>query len=317
MILIGILVLYMVDRALISNFDFLSPKEATFLLSAMGLSSVPTWLRAYGCLSNGEQYRANLAYLVGTAKENEIILIDEFTSVVNREVAKSMSYSLQKYVRKFNKRLIIASCHFDIFDWLMPDWICSPEKDGKLERRSLRQEKPKIELQVSRCDSKVWEIFKDHHYLTADVNKACKFYLFEWYNYPVAIVAIINRPHAVNPYAQAISRVVVLPDYQGLGIGSKIIEFISGIYKNNNQKMYIKTINPALGKYFEKSDNWRPSSSNGKVARTGGALNKKVISRPSYCYEYIGKKVSNLGYLIQDINSTKHQDAIEKNLFNF
>ena len=49
------------EKPLISNFDFLEPKEATFLLSAMGLASVPTWLRPFSTLSNGEQYRAELA----------------------------------------------------------------------------------------------------------------------------------------------------------------------------------------------------------------------------------------------------------------
>ena len=73
------------NKSLISNFDWLEPKEATFLLSSMGLSSVPTWLRPFHTLSNGEQYRASLAYMVGKAQENEIILIDEYTSVVDRD----------------------------------------------------------------------------------------------------------------------------------------------------------------------------------------------------------------------------------------
>ena len=71
------------EKPLISNFDWLEPQEATFLLSAMGLSSVPTWLRPFSLLSNGEQYRASLAYKVGKAKDNDVILIDEFTSVVD------------------------------------------------------------------------------------------------------------------------------------------------------------------------------------------------------------------------------------------
>ena len=62
------------QKSLISNFDWLDPKQATFLLSAMGLSSVPTWLRPFHTLSNGEQYRASLAYMVGKAKQNEVIL---------------------------------------------------------------------------------------------------------------------------------------------------------------------------------------------------------------------------------------------------
>lgn len=126
---------------LISNFDWLEPKEAALLLSAMGLASVPTWLRPYQLLSNGEQYRASLAYKVAKSTENDVILIDEFTSVVDRDVAKAMSNALQKYIRRNNKKIILASCHFDIMEWLLPDWTYSPIK-GRVER-SLCQAKKK------------------------------------------------------------------------------------------------------------------------------------------------------------------------------
>lgn len=118
------------DKPLISNFNWLQPNEVCALLSAMGLSSVPTWLRPFRLLSNGEQYRATLAYLVSKASEGDIILVDEYTSVVDRDVAKSMSFALQKYIRRNNKRIILASCHYDIMEWLMPDWIYSLQKEA-------------------------------------------------------------------------------------------------------------------------------------------------------------------------------------------
>ena len=55
----------------------------------------------------GRDRIASLAYKVGKAKEREVILIDEFTSVVDRDVAKTMSNALQKYIRKQNKKIII------------------------------------------------------------------------------------------------------------------------------------------------------------------------------------------------------------------
>ena len=136
-------------KPLISNFDWLEPKEATFLLSAMGLASVPTWLRPFSLLSNGEQYRASLAYKVGKASENDVILIDEFTSVVDRDVAKAMSNALQKYIIRTNKKIILASCHFDIMEWLLPDWTYSPLK-GRLDRASSRRHRTRIELPIFR-----------------------------------------------------------------------------------------------------------------------------------------------------------------------
>jgi len=126
------------SKSLISNFNFLEPNEACLLLSSMGLSSVPTWLRPFNLLSNGEQYRAKLAYIVGIAKDNETILIDEYTSVVDRDVAKAMSNALQKYIRCTNKKIVLASCHFDIIEWLMPNFIFTPA-DGKIQKKKFGQ----------------------------------------------------------------------------------------------------------------------------------------------------------------------------------
>lgn len=283
------------DRSLISNFDWLSPEDASRLLSSMGLSSVPSWLRPYGLLSNGEQYRAKLAYLVGKAIDGEIILVDEFTSVVDRDVAKAMSFALQKYIRKHNKKIIVASCHYDILEWLMPDWSCNPQKEGGVLKKHdyLRRGRPQIELQISRTDSSVWNIFKQHHYLTADVNKSCKFFLFEWNGKPVAINAVISQPSGHFKNGVRESRIVVLPDYQGMGIGSKVSEITAAIYKNSGYKYFTKTIHPALGNYRNNNpDKWRPTRKNGATesaqSQMGSIGNWTVLIRTSYCHEYDG-----------------------------
>jgi len=53
-------------------------------LSAVGLNSVPSWCRPYHVLSNGEQFRARMAAML-----NSDTSFDEFTSVVDRTIAKS------------------------------------------------------------------------------------------------------------------------------------------------------------------------------------------------------------------------------------
>jgi ABC-type lipoprotein export system ATPase subunit len=300
------------EKPLISNFNWLEPKEATFVLTSIGLSSVPTWLRPFHTLSNGEQYRAKLAYLIASSNDEEVILIDEYTSVVDRDVAKAMSFSLQKYIRRENKKIILASCHYDILEWLMPDWTCSPQKGGVLERCDyLRQGRPKITLQVSRVEVETWDFFKKHHYLTEDVNKSCKFLLFEWNMKPIGIIALINQPNKNGKAsAMGISRIVILPDYQGMGLGVKICEFSSSILMDNGAcNVYIKTINPALGEYFSKSERWKPTSMNGKKGNTDvKALNRKI--RPSYCYEFIGESIDGYKELLLPINEMRNKNQI-------
>lgn len=294
------------NRSLISNFDFLSPEEATALLLGMGLSSVPSWLRPFSKLSNGEQYRAILAYLVATSGDS-CILVDEFTSVVNRDVAKSMSFTLQKYLRKHNKRIILASCHYDILDWLQPDWTCDLQKGGVLEKHEyLRHDRPKIELQVSRVKYEAWEYFKKHHYLTEDVNKACKFLLFEWEGKPVAINAVIPQPSGHFKNGVRESRIVVLPDYQGIGLGTVVSNISGAMFKAEGYRYFTKTIHPALGEYRNRTPElWKPTSKNGKKDtaqnQMGNMEGWKVLTRTSYCHEFIGEDLKGFKELLKSI----------------
>ena len=105
------------DKAIVSHFD--NPDIALKKLFAVGLSSVPTLCKPYHVLSNGEQYRARVARLL----DNNAIF-DEYTSVVNRETAKSLSVAISKYIRTEGiKNVVLATCHKDIIEWLEPDWV--------------------------------------------------------------------------------------------------------------------------------------------------------------------------------------------------
>jgi len=299
------------DKALISNFDWLAPEQASRVLTSIGLSSVPTWLRPFHLLSNGEQYRASLAYTIAKANDGDIILIDEYTSVVDRDVAKAMSFALQKYIRRENKKIILASCHFDIMEWVMPDWIYTPLKGGGLERPDyLRLGRPEISLQVSRVEPQTFDFFKKHHYLTESVNRTYTFLLFEWNNKPIAI-NVIGRHLGKNGGFKVFreSRIVVHPDYQGMGIGSKISEFCGGILKSIGGKFYTKTINPALGIYRNNhTDNWKPTLFNGKVRHDNNEhsdVYKTIKVRASYCHEYDGDIIEGYSDLLKPIGELR------------
>ena len=299
-------------KSLISNFDWLEPKDASLLLMSMGLSSIPTWLRPFHLLSNGEQYRAELAYKVGKAREGEVILVDEYTSVVDRDVAKAMSFALQKYIRRENKRIILASCHYDIMDWLMPDWTCSPQKGGALERGEwLRQGRPEIKLQISRVEYDTWNIFKSHHYLTESCSKSCKFFLFTWNGVPVGINAVIAQPSGHFKNGVRESRLVVLPDYQGLGLGTKISNFTAGIYKNEGYRYFTKTVHPAIGNHRNNSEYWKGTSKNGKPPKNQNSMGKmkgwNVFVRTSFCHEYIGESIDGYSDLLKPIKEMRER----------
>lgn len=124
---------YDYNKAIISQFPNLNENEVTELFCSVGLSSVPIWLHKPNELSNGEKARFDLAWVLANIKNKDIILYDEFTSVINRQSAQSLSFSLQRYVRENNIKIILASCHFDIIEWLRPDWIYNLNKTNNGE----------------------------------------------------------------------------------------------------------------------------------------------------------------------------------------
>lgn len=96
-------------------------QEIERMFTSVGFASPPNWLRPYSVLSNGEKMRCDLAYALLDGKD--LVVYDEFTSVVNRQVAKVASYAISKCVRRNNKKFVAVSCHDDIIEWLQPDWI--------------------------------------------------------------------------------------------------------------------------------------------------------------------------------------------------
>lgn len=103
-----------------------SVKEITKAFTSVGFASPPSWLKPYSVLSNGERMRCDLAKAI--LEEQPVVVFDEFTSVVNREVAKTGSFAIQKAVRKLGKKFVAVACHSDIIEWLQPDWIYNTDE---------------------------------------------------------------------------------------------------------------------------------------------------------------------------------------------
>jgi len=97
-----------------------STSDIIKMLNSVGFSSVPSWLKPYNVLSTGERMRVDIARAILSKKV--LIVFDEFTSTINREVAKIGSYAVSKTVRRMKKQFIAVTCHEDIIEWLEPDW---------------------------------------------------------------------------------------------------------------------------------------------------------------------------------------------------
>lgn len=97
--------------------------EVAKTFTSVGFASVPSWLKPYSVLSNGEKMRVDIARMM--LEHKQLAIMDEFTSVVDRTIAQVSSCAISKAIRRNgnDNRFVFVSCHKDIIDWLNPDWI--------------------------------------------------------------------------------------------------------------------------------------------------------------------------------------------------
>ena len=295
------------ESSVLDGFDEeTSIRDITGILSSVGFASPPDWLKPYRVLSNGQRFRADLARALLTPAE--VMVYDEFTSVVDRQVAQFGSAAGSKTIRKgrtaaFAKRFVVVSCHYDILPWLQPDWVLDlgASASGQLARRWLQQgtdrdyfrrigERPRIDLEIRRVSKAMWGLFRAHHYLSASLLKSAHRYVAFWNDRPIAFCGIIPQYGAVHQWR--ISRVVTLPDFQGMGIGNALTNFVAERYRLAGNRVTIRAAHPAIVASYARSALWRCISRRlCQTAPTGlAAREMKATSagRATASFEYIG-----------------------------
>ena len=136
-------------------------------------------------------------------------------------------------------------------------------------------------------------MFKDHHYLSSDINKASRCYVGVWDGEVIAFNAGLALPNGNMKNAWRGHRTVILPDYQGMGIGVRFSDAIGQIYLEQGLRYFSRTAHPRMILYRENSNLWKPTSKHKKL-RTD--INHKNIFNNYYAdnkrlcgsFEYIG-----------------------------
>ena len=276
------------EKAIASHFK--SAKDAAEKLNAVGLNSVPSWMRPYHVLSTGEKFRADLA-----RQMRDGAIIDEFTSVVDRRVARSTARALSRYcVEKSLKNIVLATCHYDITEWLQPDWVFNTFT-GELTGRGLKR-RPQINIEVRPCGVEVWRVFMQHHYLSGSINKSCRCWAATWDGELVGFASALPFPNGNFKNAWREHRTVVLPDYQGLGMGVRLSDAVASMFTSRGFRYFSKTSNPRMGGYRQNSPLWSATSKNGKARKDYSMLRKtkedghkmRHAARVCFSHEFIG-----------------------------
>lgn len=245
-------------RAMIDSLGAGPIQQITQMLTAVGLGSPPAWLKPFAVLSNGEKFRAELARALLTTT-GPLLVFDEFTSLVDRTVAKVASAALAKSLRRgrLQLRFVAVSCHTDIVPWLAPDWVLDL---GQLDRDRFRAswvrlQRPPFTLRVARCPQRLWPLFARHHYLSGGLAAGATCFAAWLEDQPIAFCALVA---ALGRKGQKrISRLVTLPDYQGLGIGMRLAERVADFARSDGFRVSITASHPAILGACQRSSAWR------------------------------------------------------------
>lgn len=287
--------------SLVDDFpDSMTATAVTSILTSVGLSSVPEWVKPYSALSTGQQHRCDIARAL--AESETLAVVDEFTSTVDRVVAKAISTAVSKYVRRTEQQFVAVTCHKDIIDWLQPDWVFDTDT-YTFSWRSV-QPRPEITLRISEGIHEAWELFRDHHYLNTSLAKHARVFL--------GYVTVDNEERLATFQAIIPSvghkgwwsshRIVVLPDMQGLGLGMKFIEEIAEqLWTQENKRFRAVTSHPGVTAYRRRHpEKWvlkrkpsrvPPRGKNSTYASMKSRSGSTSVSRLTTSWDYVPKNL--------------------------
>ncbi len=259
-------------------------KDVVALLSAVGFSSPPAWLRPFHVLSTGQQFRVTLALLLATTPRGQRIVFDEYTSVVDRTVAQIGSAAVAKTIRQRNQQFVAVTCHEDVEAWLQPDWVYRPAENVLAWRRLRRR--PRVALDVVRCQASAWPLFAPHHYLSHALARAAVCFLATWQDRPVAFSAWLPF-FGAGPRTRREHRTVTLPDYQGIGIGNAVSDFVAALWSGLGYRAVSTTTHPAMIRARLDSANWRMHRAPAFAAGHEGKL-RHATTRLTASFTFVG-----------------------------
>ena len=252
----------------------------------------------------------------------DVIAIDEFTSVLDRSAAAVACVGLPRLMQQLgvgSRRLVVATVHEDVVPWLKPQLLVltSHRKVHCLEWTDAAPPppppawsdgganpfaRPQLRLRLRtardyRYAKELWrKIFEEHHYMNGDLHTAAVVDVLrlEETNEPVGFISTISHWGKVDTKDKAAHeqsrvrrehRVVVLPSFQGLGLGPALSNESAALWTATTHDDEVKTerphwrytsttSHPRFGSYRNANKEWAPTSGNGKDGR--------------YCHEYVG-----------------------------
>jgi len=162
--------------------------------------------------------------------------------------------------------------------------------------RRLLQRRPTLRCTIGRVPRAAWEMFSKYHYLTADLHRNASGYGL-WCEGQLASSAwIIPCPVSSGKHkgeaVWRVSRVVTLPDWQGLGLAMILLDALGADYGAVERRLRMYPAHPSFVRSFDRSPAWKmvkkPGTHSTKNAASNSSYRDLMGGRPCAVFEYVG-----------------------------
>jgi GNAT superfamily N-acetyltransferase len=191
---------------------------------------------------------------------------------------------VSKAIRQRRQKFVAVTCHEDVEEWLAPDWVFRPAENTFAWRRLWRR--PPIDLDVVRVKASAWPLFAAHHYLSAGLAPSAVCFVASWRERPVAFSAWLAH-YGAGPRTRREHRTVTLPDYQGVGIGNALSDFVASLWAGLGWRAMSTTTHPAMIRARLASAHWTMHRKPSFAARAEPGV-RHATTRLTAGFTYIG-----------------------------
>lgn len=228
-------------------------EQAISFLNSVGLSEAFIYFKKFVQLSEGQRYRFYLAKLLELT--NTVIVVDEFTSLLDRITANIVAYNYTKAMRRYRKKLIVATSHDDLTKSLNPSHRITFSYSGEHTIERLRRDDsipPYIGDIVIAENGKSPDttLLKYHYKNTKMPAMVTNTFTALLNNYPVGMIvySVPMRTYMLGSFLMSrrdrrrydklstdekrllsgnntliVSRVVIHPTFRGIGLGAYLL----------------------------------------------------------------------------------------------
>ena len=201
--------------------------------------------------------------------------------MIDRQIAKIGSLAFAKAWRRTSGQAVLLSCHRDVVEWLMPDWVFDTAT-GTFHGDCLWR-RPEIAFDLWETNWRYWPLFEPHHYLKLPQMIAARCYVAAVDGEPVCHVATSPR---FEIGCMRACRLVVMPEWQGAGIGLRFLNAVCALQMAGGNRWGRKvptlfhTSHPGLCAALRRDKRWVQVSAGlcgGNKARSAASMAKSKV----------------------------------------